>query len=449
MSNAAAKILAIGDIHLGTRPASVPNDDANISADLLTPAAALERATAYAIENNVDAVLFAGDVVENKNARYEALRPLEKCIEQLEDNSIQTIGVAGNHDVEALPRLVKLLPWFKLLGAGGNWESYTLSKLGKEYAEIFGWSFGSRQVTDSPVRQLLDEDGFLQNSNAIPRIGLLHCDLGVATSNYAPVAVEQLRESRFDAWLLGHIHKPSLQEGRFDQMETPFGYLGSLMGLGPNETGVHGPWLLQFFDDRPPEVEQVPLAPLRWETIEIPVDRVTDADDIGEIVFAEMESLANSFPEDRDQRPVAIGIRIGLTGAPIIYEEIREKIDSREWVGLTRSSNRISVFVNKVINQMDLPFDLTEISRGDDPPALLARKILVLQEEGDEALALIDSARQSMLGIADKTYWRPLNEHRDATDPLSDDAIRELLVTSANEALAKLRAQRSDDKAPS
>ncbi len=100
-----ATILAIGDIHLGTRPASVPIDDSDINPDKLTPEAALDQATSYAIDNQVDAVLFAGDVVESKNARYEALRPLERCIARLQENSISVIGVAGNHDIEALPRL--------------------------------------------------------------------------------------------------------------------------------------------------------------------------------------------------------------------------------------------------------------------------------------------------------------------------------------------------------
>ena len=262
-----ATILAIGDVHLGTRPASVPVDDPDIDHNELTPEAALERATNYAINNKVDAVLFAGDVVESKNARYEALRPLEKCIEQLQENAIEVIGVAGNHDVEALPRLAKQLPGFRLLGAGGTWESVMLSKQGKQFAEIVGWSFGQRKVTESPVRELLTGDALQLGDRSVPRIGLLHCDLGVVTSNYAPVSVAELKDSRFDTWLLGHIHKPSLNENQSDQVNTSFGYLGSLMGLDPSEPGNHGPWLVSLNGNQRPTHQQVLNAPLRWDNI--------------------------------------------------------------------------------------------------------------------------------------------------------------------------------------
>ena len=77
-------ILAIGDIHLGTTCSGLPSDISawGIDPQKLTPAAALERAVDYAIERELDAVLFAGDVVENTNARFEAMLPLEKSVRQ-------------------------------------------------------------------------------------------------------------------------------------------------------------------------------------------------------------------------------------------------------------------------------------------------------------------------------------------------------------------------------
>ena len=72
-----ACLLAIGDVHLGTRPGSLPEDLGEWGVDPreLTPEAALEAAVDRAIELSVDAVLFAGDVVESTNARFEAIRP--------------------------------------------------------------------------------------------------------------------------------------------------------------------------------------------------------------------------------------------------------------------------------------------------------------------------------------------------------------------------------------
>ena len=78
-------LLAIGDVHLGTRPSSLPQnlDEAGLTVRDLGPEATLERVVELAIQDRVDAVLFAGDVVENTNARFEALRPLEASVKPI------------------------------------------------------------------------------------------------------------------------------------------------------------------------------------------------------------------------------------------------------------------------------------------------------------------------------------------------------------------------------
>ena len=78
-------MLAIGDVHLGTRASSLPEEleSSAIDPNQLAPAAALSMAVDLAISERVDAVLFAGDVVESSNARFEALRPLEEAVLRL------------------------------------------------------------------------------------------------------------------------------------------------------------------------------------------------------------------------------------------------------------------------------------------------------------------------------------------------------------------------------
>ena len=55
-------LLAIGDVHLGTRPSSLPQnlDEAGLTVRDLGPEATLERVVELAIQDRVDAVLFAG-----------------------------------------------------------------------------------------------------------------------------------------------------------------------------------------------------------------------------------------------------------------------------------------------------------------------------------------------------------------------------------------------------
>ena len=104
-----ASILAIGDVHLGTTCSGIPDgiSSSGIDPEDLTPASALGLSVDFAIEHHLDAVLFAGDVVESTNARFEAMLPLEENVRRLLEKGIEVIAVAGNHDVEALPRLAE------------------------------------------------------------------------------------------------------------------------------------------------------------------------------------------------------------------------------------------------------------------------------------------------------------------------------------------------------
>ena len=428
------RLLAVGDVHLGTRPGSLPDDlsASGIDARDLSPAAALEGAVAAAIDHGVDAVLFAGDVVESTNARFEALLPLEAAVGRLAKAGIRAIAVAGNHDVEALPRLAERLEEFELLGAGGRWQVTTVEGADGSSVEILGWSFPERQVRSSPVARLLAEP-VPRAGAGIPRIGLLHADLDASGGSYAPVARRELDAAGIDAWLLGHIHAPSLGAGG-----DLCGYLGSLVGLDPSETGAHGPWLIRADADGL-HAQQLPIAPLRWERIEADVQAIEHADDLGELILDAAERRAREIHRE-GATPQALGVRIRLVGATPIYDDLRRWLDAESWRGIQRLVEHTLVFVDKPIDAMELSVDLSAIAAGDDPPALLARKLLQL--DGDEGHALLDAARAELRKTACATNWLPLDDTRGAVDPLSDDALRAVLKRASTTALHALLAQR-------
>ncbi|MCH8057867.1 MAG: hypothetical protein IIB78_08355, partial [Proteobacteria bacterium] len=57
------RLLCVGDIHLGRRPSRIPQDIDEYGVNLadLTPVAAWKKAVAWAIDNDIDAVVLAGD----------------------------------------------------------------------------------------------------------------------------------------------------------------------------------------------------------------------------------------------------------------------------------------------------------------------------------------------------------------------------------------------------
>ena len=433
-------ILAIGDVHLGTACSGIPDgiSDAGIDLRELTPATALRSAVDLAIEKQVIAVLFAGDVVESTNARFEALAPLEESVRRLLDAGIEVIAVAGNHDVEALPRLANLIDGFKLLGAEGRWGAITLSRGATPVAQIVGWSFAEKYVRQSPVAQLLSEPLPSQPA-AVPRIGLLHCDLGASGGGYAPVRQAELDDTGYDAWLLGHIHKPSLAGQPDAARERPSGYLGSLAALDPSETGPRGPWLVEVSADGRIKTEHVPQAPVRWESVDVSVEGMDHVEDVRDRLLDEAQKHARVL-EAGGSMPRALGLRVRLTGSTGAYEDVRKWIAGGEWRSRFRMVDGTAIFFNRIDDAMDLHLDLKELALGTDPAALLARRVLLLEQDGHEARLLIDKARARLAASAGEHFWSAVDHHRNAIDPLADDALRDVLIRAGKTALSAMLA---------
>ncbi len=437
MATDSATVMAIGDVHLGTRPASVPSD-LGVEVANLTPRAGLEIAIERAVAERVDAVVFAGDVVESTSARFEAMPPLERAVQRLLEAGIAVFAVAGNHDVEALPRLARMIDGFTLLGAGGRWSSALIERAGRPLAELVGWSFPEPRVRTSPLAALL-RDPLPPAAPGVPRLGVLHGDLDASGGHYAPFAGREIDAAGLDGWVFGHLHRPSLScaGGRLR------GYLGSLVGLDPSETGAHGPWLIRLPVGRPIEARQLALAPLRWEALEVALGADHDAEDAADRVAGEVERFARGLAE-QGAVPLALGVRVRLTGAPREHEKVRGWVAERRWSDIRRQAGDTVVFVDRVDDDLDLAVDLEALARGDDPPALVARRILELRRGGEAARALLEEARSALREVATDPRWLPLGEGRDRRDPLDDEPLREVLLRAATAFLHALLAQRTE-----
>lgn len=436
-----AKLLAIGDVHLGTRPSSVAQDaaDRGVAVQRLTPAAGLEAAVRLAIVQNVSAVVFAGDVVESTNARYEAFLHLEAAVLKLLAEDIAVLGVVGNHDVEALPRLARLIPGFQIVGAGGRWECVSVERHGRPVCEVVGWSFPQRQVTSSPIADFASSS-LPSAKSGVPRVGVMHCDLDASGGPYAPVTTRELSRTGIDTWLLGHIHKPSLGEARVEYPSLRAGYLGSLVGLNPKEVGDRGPWLVDLGEGAV-SLTHVSNAPLRWEAFDLAVDPDQLPEDLGDVVLDSVDGRIRAL-HARGVEPSVLGLRVRLTGATRSYAAIDAWVESGSWSEITRTVGATTAVVNKITNATELARDLQELAKGDDPPGLLARKLLTLETAGAERDALIVRARERLRTLADASNFAPLQDLRDAADPLADEAITRALKAAGASILSALLDQR-------
>jgi len=390
------KILAIGDIHLGRRPTRLPSVLADRAREL-GPAGAWRRTIDAALASKVRAVALAGDVVEKEDDFFEAYRELARGVEALTQAGIDVAGVAGNHDVKVLPRLAAEIPGFKLLGEGGQWEAWPLRDE-TEALTLWGWSFPQAEVRQSP----LPSAPFERRSGL--NLGLLHCDRDAGPSPYAPVASAELERADLDGWLLGHIHKPDALSA-----PRPNGYLGSLTGLSRRESGARGPWLITVERGALSEVAQLPLAPLRWERLDVDIEGIAEPADAKSRLIASLREFDECFT-DPNHAPEAVALDLRFTGrTPLGGAALREFTQEDRDAIYAGAGNR-HYFIEALSAQTRPEIELEQLAKREDPLGLLAQRLLWLQQpEGhpdrDRLMAL---AKARLTHEAGKPVWSAL-----------------------------------------
>lgn len=268
------KILLTADLHLGRSSSGLPPSAENLGIPTSSREAWL-RMVDMAVREKVDAVLIAGDLVESSTAYYEAMGPLIEGFRKLQESGIDVFAVAGNHDASAFEKIaqeVEDMEKVHFIGRRGNWERVPLIKDGSERLWVDGWSFPSSRHLSNPV----DDYAFTRPGPG-PVIGLLHGDLDVSASPYAPLSSISLRGRTPDFWLLGHVHKPGLLR---TANQANILYPGSPQAMDFGETGPHGIWLL--------DTDVTGLVPVQWQissvryedSIRLDLSQTNQADDI-------------------------------------------------------------------------------------------------------------------------------------------------------------------------
>ena len=418
------KIMCVGDIHMGRDPLARKHPD---EINILSPTDAWYRAVELAINDEVEALLLAGDVVDQDAGYYGVWDAFETGIKRLSKAGIRSYGVAGNHDAVTLPRLARVVKDFTLLGLDGTWE---YAGLDGSNTGILGWSFPSRHSHKNPFH----DESFTRVLESVPGqcIGLLHCDM-VPSSPYAPVSPSQLQQDKVFAWCLGHIHKPDFQL----RGSRWCGYLGSLMGLHPNEDGARGPWIMETGVSAP-IVRQIPIAPLRWEKLNISLDRLKSISEMDYHISQSVENIDAQLSTENCRSEV-VGLRISLIGRTDQLATVRDYCRKREWEALVQRHGDRLFFIDDMDCLAARPErSLQETARGTDPLASAARMILSLVQNDAHAKALILEAKPELKREALVSAWSPLKPIE-----YNDEIVRKYLLNAACQVYDALDSQQN------
>src|SRR5690606_5768489 len=207
------------------------------------------------------------------------------------NNNIEVFVVAGNHDFEVFADILDTqnFPHVHFLGRGQSWENIEFNRDGNRVL-FSGWSFSSRYCSQDPLLTYPFSGDFFE----IPVIGMIHGDVDLPQSRYAPLSSVEFQNKGVDVWLLGHIHKRQI----IMESNPLVLYPGSPQALSPKEKGNHGPILLSIENKHDIAFEYINISPVQYEFIQIDITERSVEELRGEItrqILENSESLDLNF----------------------------------------------------------------------------------------------------------------------------------------------------------
>ena len=302
------------DLHLdallpGPLPAVMPDEGQKSFYALLEEAVflALERLTRLCVERGAAFLLLAGDIFHLQGGgSLKAHFALRDACAALADGGVRVFWARGNHDPVALRPLVVNWPDnLHIFSPAG--EVLRVDGQGGFLAEVRGQSHAG-PGENRPLARLLagSESALPAPDPALFSIGVLHCAVNGrhgAHARYAPCNLGDFQVAGAPRyWALGHVHTQAILAG--DPLVV---YPGSPQGLHVNESGAHGCYVVRVDAAGRTEAEFVPLAPVRWECLDMDIDALVPED-----VSEDEETRASAEAPGLDRLEEAILARLEL-----------------------------------------------------------------------------------------------------------------------------------------
>ena len=379
-----------------------------------------DRIVDLCINERVDGLLIAGDVFDSAEPQLGAELKFRDGLARLDEQGIPSFVSHGNHD--PLDGWRAGLNWPPLAHRFGSIpEAVPLNVNDPDSPLIYGVSYPTRDVRENLI------PGFPSRDSNRPAIGLLHANVGSNPEHgsYAPCSIDDLVQTSYDYWALGHVHTKNILRSPDDGAPVIV-YPGNPQGRHPNETGPRGVFIVEMDQNGDvSELQFIPLDVVRWERIQLKIDEMEDVQDL----INELETEILSVRDHADNRHVVY--RIQIEGRGPVHSDLARK---GTLAGIQENLN------DQFADQ--LPFALcvgiaattsTDINREE------------IAQGGDfvaDLLALIDSALASpteLRKLAEDAGLAELYDHNRArrylSNTLPDDARLAQLVSDAEQLL--------------
>lgn len=327
------------DIHLDSPLRSLALRNAEL-AELVGDASrqALTAIIDLCLDEQVDALIIAGDLYDGDQTSMKTARFLAGQLEKLHQAGIRTYLIKGNHD--ALSKIAKelVLPdTVKIFG--GNAEAIEITA-GSLPVALHGLSFAKPHAPETLLPRY--RPPVLDAVN----IGIMHTSLAgsVGHDAYAPCNVIDLHASGFDYWALGHIHQRTHHAGKATVIMP-----GMPQGRDINEAGPKSVSIVTVADDRTITVEERLTSIAQFQRVEVDLTDVVEWRDaagaIETALAAERERTASAH----------LVARLRLTGQTPLAWQIRRDLDLMLAEAEQRGDRIGKTWIEKLELEIDTP----------------------------------------------------------------------------------------------
>ncbi|MED5019652.1 DNA repair exonuclease [Paenibacillus chibensis] len=322
------KFIHTADLHLDSQFKGISGLSEGIRSFLRESTfAALEQLIRLAISQQVDFIVISGDVYDAKDSSLQAQLRFQEALDRLGDHGIRVYIIHGNHDPLDSPRMTTAKKEHVHV-FGPEFERVTAFRRQdhRPVAVIGGISYPTAKVMDNTsLRFRRDKD------QSLFHIALLHANVDgdPAHETYSPCTRQDLTETGYDYWALGHIHKRQILQ------ESPYiVYPGNIQGRSIRETGAKGCYVVEVDEAGTVHMRFHELDAVRWCHETLPIDGLAGEEAFQQQVENRLQSIGSDGP---DRMSV---VRFVLTGRGPLHEKLE---DGRAAEGLLHELHRKAI----------------------------------------------------------------------------------------------------------
>ena len=303
------KFVHAADLHLDSPFKGLGSRIPDDVADILRNATfdTYDRIVSLCIEENVDALLIAGDVYDHETRSFRAQYRFIEGLNKLSEAGINSYICHGNHD--PLDGWQSKLDFPKgCYRFGKKAESYPLRENKPEEILIHGISYPTRVVQENLIPE------FSRLEKAQFNIGVIHANVDSDPNHdpYAPCTLDDLRQTSYDYWALGHVHTRKILNKELPTVVYP----GNPQGRHINEEGPRGVYMVEVDSNGNVETEFRPLDLVRWNRITIDGSTLESDQSL-------IDSLESAFAESLKQSEGrSVVTRVHVTGPSPIHKTL-------------------------------------------------------------------------------------------------------------------------------